>query len=97
MITAIMKATGLSKLSLGIAALVLAIAAAGLIYGLSARSQDKRVSEGVERGAANERAAATGEQAKRTETANKAEAEVQASPEKSRAVCSKYSRTPENC
>ena len=93
MLAAIMKATKLSKLSLGLIVLGVIIAAAAVIL----ITQDKRVDEGVERGAANERAATAGEQVKRTETANKAEAEAQASPDKRRAVCSKYSNTPENC
>lgn len=97
MITALMRVTGLSKLSLGIIAIVLIIAAAGLIYSLSARSQDKRVNEAAMRGVATERAATAAGQVSRAETANKAEAEVRAEPEKRREICSKYSRTPENC
>lgn len=96
MITFIAKQFGLSK---GVIWVVLGIAVLALVslaFALIAASQDKRVSEGVERGAATERAATAAVQGKRAETANKAEAEL-ADPEKRRAICSKYSRTPDHC
>ena len=92
MLTTIMRATGLSKLTLGLIAAAVVIIAAGLIYALSARSQDKRVSEGVERGAATERANAGAEQADRTQRANKASAEVITDPASREVQCDPYNR-----
>ncbi len=102
MLTAIMKATGLSKLTLGIAAIVLIIAAVGLIYALSARSQDKRVNEAFDSGVTTERGETNADTIKQVEKGNAAESEVrQAGPVGDRArydQCVQSNRAgPANC
>ncbi|MBH9537541.1 hypothetical protein [Novosphingopyxis sp. YJ-S2-01] len=98
MLTTIMRATGLSKLSVGLIAAAVVIIAVGLIYALSARSQDMRVSEGVERGKAIQEAASGAEQAKRTRRANKASAEVTTDPTSREVQCDPYNRSrPAEC